>query len=95
MKMLLKISYSLVLILFISCAAPKAKHTKKPLDFTIAFGSCNRQNMENILWKEIKKNKPNFWIWGGDNAYSNTDEIDKLRMDYETLKTKGKFRVNK
>jgi alkaline phosphatase D len=85
MKMLLKISYSLVLILFISCAAPKAKHTKKPLDFTIAFGSCNRQNMENILWKEIKKNKPDLWIWERDNAYSNTGEMNNLKMDSETL----------
>jgi hypothetical protein len=32
-----------------------------------------------------QKNKQDFWIWGGDNAYSNTGEMNKLKMDSETL----------
>ncbi|TXD49052.1 alkaline phosphatase D family protein [Polaribacter sp. IC073] len=58
----------------------------KKTDFTIAFGSCSKQNIENILWKEIKKNKPDLWVWGGDNIYSDTHDMNKLRKDYETLR---------
>ena len=79
-------SYILVIIILVSCAIPKAKHTDTLPDFTIAFGSCNRQNMENILWKEIRKNQPDLWISGGDNIYSDSDDMNKLRMDYEALK---------
>lgn len=54
-------------------------------DLVIAFGSCNKQNVENVLWKEIIKHKPKAWIWGGDNVYSDTDDMHKLRRDYEAL----------
>jgi alkaline phosphatase D len=52
-------------------------------EFVIAFGSCNKQYEENILWKEIIKNEPKVWIWGGDNVYSDTDSMPKLKADYE------------
>lgn len=86
LKKLIKTSCILVVTLLVSCAVPRAKRNVQPIDFTIAFGSCNRQNMENILWKEIKKNQPDLWISGGDNIYSNTDEMQKLKTDYEALK---------
>ena len=65
-----------------------AQNIKKNIksDFTIAFGSCNNQNLENILWKSVKKNEPNLWIWGGDNIYSDTDNMNKLKEDYESLR---------
>ena len=63
---------------------PKSPNTI--VDFTIAFGSCNKQYKPNILWKEVKKNNPDLWIWGGDNIYSDTDEKSKMAQDYETLK---------
>lgn len=53
-------------------------------DFTIAFGSCNKQNVENILWKEVLKHQPDLWIWGGDNIYSDSDDREKLWKDYQT-----------
>jgi alkaline phosphatase D len=54
-------------------------------DFTIAFGSCNDQKRENLLWKEIVKNKPSLWIWGGDNVYSDTENMKKMEDDYKQL----------
>ena len=46
-----------ILSLFFSCKlTEKTKKTKqKSYDFTIAFGSCNKQNKTNVLWKEIEK----------------------------------------
>jgi alkaline phosphatase D len=82
----IKIAYFLAPILLISCVPPKSENLKKQNDFTIAFGSCNKQKIENILWKEIQKSKPNLWIWGGDNIYADTDNTDTLRRGYQTLK---------
>jgi alkaline phosphatase D len=79
----------LLLISFYSCKkqtnkTPKIQNIK--VDFTIAFGSCNKQNTPTILWKEVKKNTPDLWIWGGDNIYSDTDNASKMTKDYEALK---------
>lgn len=52
-------------------------------EFIIAFGSCNKQYEENVLWEAILKNKPDVWIWGGDNIYSDTDDMEKMKQDYE------------
>ena len=60
---------------FFHCATKIEKqNTKKTIesDYTIAFGSCNKQNKKNILWKEISKNNPDLWVWGGDIIYSDT-----------------------
>lgn len=56
---------------------------QKNEEFIISFGSCNKQYVENILWKEIPKNNPKVWIWGGDNVYSDTDSMPKLKADYQ------------
>lgn len=86
MKNFLKIYYFSILFLLLSCGTIKKVVHDEENDFTIAFGSCNRQNTENILWKEIIKNKPNLWIWGGDNIYADTHHMNKLKNDYAALK---------
>lgn len=71
-----------------SCAVKPLKNNElqeSNVDFIIAFGSCNKQNKTNILWKEIIKNEPNLWIWGGDNIYADTYDMTKLKKDYSTL----------
>ncbi|MDH7444271.1 alkaline phosphatase D family protein [Aquimarina sp. 2201CG14-23] len=55
---------------------------KKP-DFTIAFGSCNKQNSPQPFWKEILKNNPDVFIWGGDNIYGDSDDMSKIANDYK------------
>ncbi|AUC84486.1 alkaline phosphatase [Polaribacter sp. ALD11] len=86
MKNFIKITCLIASIILISCSPSKNVKHSNTNDFTIAFGSCNKQYVENVLWKQIKKNKPNLWIWGGDNIYSDTHDMNKLKKDYETLK---------
>lgn len=64
-------------------------------DTTIAFGSCNKQKLDNKLWGEIIKHKPDLWIWGGDNVYSDTDNMDKLKADYDKLLANKDYQVLK
>ncbi|MBU6168900.1 MAG: alkaline phosphatase family protein, partial [Bacteroidetes bacterium] len=36
---------------------------------TIAFGSCDRQDLPQDIWKAVAQNQPDLWIWTGDNIY--------------------------
>lgn len=55
-------------------------------DFTLSFGSCNNQNMQNKMWKEIIKNKPNVWVWGGDVIYCDTQNMAFMKQNYAKQK---------
>ena len=37
------------------------------------------------MWEVVVKNHPSVWIWGGDNTYSDTDNMDTLRRDYNKV----------
>ena len=56
-------------------------------DFTIAFGSCNKQNLPQPLWGPIIANNPDVFIWGGDNIYADTPDMDKMEQDYNIQKS--------
>ncbi|MGB5553069.1 MAG: alkaline phosphatase D family protein [Flavobacteriaceae bacterium] len=62
--------------------APKTVVSNEKSDFTLAFGSCNKVEIENPLWDDILGTKPDVWIWGGDNIYADTDDMKKLRAMY-------------
>lgn len=67
--------------------------TQIAYDATIAFGSCNKQKIENKLWVEIIKHKPDLWIWGGDNVYADTDNMDRLKADYDKLLANKGYKI--
>ena len=48
----------------------------------MAFGSCNRQDAPQPLWKPILADKPDLWIWMGDNIYGDSPVMDTLRAKY-------------
>ena len=83
MKRLLKIFGIVIFFIWFSTFAQNEANNKS--DFTIAFGSCNKQFLENKLWDDILEQKPDVWIWGGDNVYSDTDNMVKLKSDYDKL----------
>ncbi len=49
---------------------------------TIAFGSCNKQDEPQPLWDDILAQRPDLWIWLGDNIYGDTDNMKKMRSMY-------------
>jgi alkaline phosphatase D len=50
----------------------------------IAFGSCSKQDLvEKQLWNEVIKEQPDVWIWLGDNIYGDSEDMEKLKQDYE------------
>ncbi len=72
-----KIGLILIVTLIVSC--------KKKENFVIVFASCNDQDREQPLWKPILENKPDLFIWGGDNIYADTDDMQKMRSDYNKV----------
>lgn len=64
---------------------------KFPQDFSkplhrIAFGSCNRHDLPQPLWPVIANNKPDLWIWLGDNVYGDTEDMMLLKEKYDAQK---------
>ncbi|WP_276390158.1 alkaline phosphatase D family protein [Eudoraea chungangensis] len=75
----------LLILLLVSCSTKKDL-TDTPVpgsELTIAFGSCNKVDIENLLWDDILKSKPVLWIWGGDNIYADTEDVNEIRAMYE------------
>ena len=54
-----------------------------PSDLIIAIGSCNKQYLQNILWDDVLANNPKVWVWGGDNIYGDTQDMQLLQNKYE------------
>jgi alkaline phosphatase D len=61
------------------------KHYPNKLQ-TIAFGSCNKQDKPQEMWKAINANKPDAWIWLGDMVYADTYIATELTAELNKLK---------
>jgi len=83
-------SFRIIIFSFLLISACKTKIQKKSdatnlaqANFTtIAFGSCNKQNKDQPLWKDIGSEDSKLWIWLGDNIYSDTEDMKILEANY-------------
>ncbi|WP_291965533.1 alkaline phosphatase D family protein [Maribacter sp.] len=91
----MKIIYFFISTLFlVSCSFKKKAVENKALnaDFVLAFGSCNRVDLPNLLWDDVLKAKPDVWVWGGDNIYADTDDMVALRAMYNEQKEQSIYK---
>ena len=51
----------------------------------MVFASCNDQDRPQPLWKPILSHHPDVFIWGGDNIYADTADLEKMAKDYESV----------
>ncbi|MDF7813719.1 alkaline phosphatase D family protein [Hymenobacter sp. YC55] len=61
-----------------------ATQAQSKKELTVAFGSCNRIDLPQPLWPVIANDKPDVWIWLGDNIYGDTDNMAVLKQKYDT-----------
>jgi alkaline phosphatase D len=61
----------------------------------MAFGSCNRQDAPQPLWKPILADHPNLWVWMGDNIYGDSPVMDTLRAKYSLQNAVVDYQVMK
>jgi alkaline phosphatase D len=91
MKQLLKYHIAIYVFFMLSCKQKTERivipEYKFSSDLTISFGACNNQNVKNILFKEILKNKPKAFIWGGDIIYSDTKNSLILMQNFKNFKS--------
>lgn len=75
----------LITLLLLSCQQPAEKknpETETAKSITIAFGSCNKEDLPQPMWKEIIGEQPDLWIWLGDNIYGDSEIVDTLIAKY-------------
>ncbi|SDG61230.1 alkaline phosphatase D family protein [Psychroflexus sediminis] len=60
--------------------------TDQKTNFKIALGSCNRQDMPQDYWSVIQKDSADIFIWGGDNIYADTPDMELMEAKYDSLK---------
>ena len=84
MMYLLKLYIALLITTVINSDEKATSSPAQSADrLVIAFGSCNREYVEQPMWAEIMKQKPDLWIWLGDNIYGDTDNMDTLEYKYQ------------
>ncbi len=64
--------------------ADAAQMQKKPLQ-RIAFGSCAGQDQPQPIWEPIVGNKPDLFLFVGDNIYGDTEDMQVMRDKYARL----------
>jgi len=82
-----KVFTFLIMLTLLGCQIKNKETTKtnspKPItNFTLSFGSCNNQAIQNKMWREIVKNRPNVWVWGGDVIYCDTQNMAFMKHNY-------------
>ena len=54
---------------------------KTPIN-SLAFGSCNRTDLNTEIWDEIADKNPDAWVWLGDIVYTDDKSMDDLAEKY-------------
>ncbi len=93
-KFLLQITLVLLFtVIGQSCTSTQSSVSSKvrSLDTTvvltkIAFGSCNKQYLDQSYWTKIAAEKPDLWVWLGDNVYADTKNMRKMKGIYDDQK---------
>ena len=60
---------------------------------TIAFGSCNKSDEEQVLWDDISATDPDLWIWLGDAIYGDTEDMTIMRNKYNLQKRNAGYKA--
>ncbi|WP_162428357.1 alkaline phosphatase D family protein [Pontibacter pudoricolor] len=74
----------LLLVLTTACKKPFEATKVKPVE-TIAFGSCNRQDLPQVIWPAVNQHNPDVWVWLGDNIYGDSENMDVLKQKYDMV----------
>lgn len=83
----MKLTVFLFLILATAIDGGHSDSIKNQKVNRIAFGSCSHQEkVDEQLWKEVAKVKPDIWVWLGDNIYGDTENMAEMKADYNKQK---------
>ena len=86
-----KLQWILGLPLFLSTAFAEEPVKEGSARYTIAFGSCSREQQEIPILSDIAERKPDCFIFLGDNIYGDTRDMAVLQKKYEKLGSKTSY----
>lgn len=75
------------LLIATGCSTSRNGQSENQVVTEIAFGSCSDQKRPQPLWDDIVAQKPDLWIWLGDNIYGDSESMDTLRAKYDKQKS--------
>lgn len=61
----------------------------------IAIASCNNQRKKQTVWKDLLREAPELFIWGGDNVYADTKIPAYLARAYQVQNSFEDYRAFK
>ncbi|MGB8193034.1 MAG: alkaline phosphatase D family protein [Chitinophagaceae bacterium] len=73
------------------CVQSALAQTASPLVSKIAFGSCAHESDAQPILDEVLKQKPDVFVYLGDNIYGDTRDMNVLRAKYAKLAAKPEF----
>ena len=86
-----KLKCTLLLIFqFLAVSCMNSESSKLPTK--IAFGSCGSQDKPMPILYKVVEEKPDIFIYLGDNIYGDTEDMSILQAKYEKLGNKPEFK---
>lgn len=84
-------------LIIVACTKPKETSTSEAEKtiFKIAFGSCGEQQKPQPVLERVVEQKPDIFVYLGDNIYSDTYSLDTLKKNYRILGDKPEFKKMK
>ncbi len=92
MKTVLKLT--IILLALVSGCQKKqsANDSVSQKETIIAFGSCNRPELDQLIWQPIIDHDPEVFIWLGDIIYGDSHDTNVLRDMYNHQKSNPEYK---
>jgi alkaline phosphatase D len=92
--MTLRLTIVSLAIVFAACNTTKenSESQTEGAVYKIAFGSCAEQDKPQPVLERVVEQKPDVFIYLGDNIYSDTYSLDTLKKNYQTLADKPEYK---
>jgi alkaline phosphatase D len=74
-----------------ACSSPPADDSQPPVTFRIALGSCAHQDKPQPMLDIATAQRPDVFVYLGDNIYGDSYTLDTLRAKYDRLAAKPEF----
>ena len=58
----------------------------------VAFGSCNRHDLPQPIWRGVEAFQPQIWIWLGDNIYGDSYDPKVLEAKWRAQKAREDYK---
>ena len=58
----------------------------------ILFGSCNKEDQAQPLWKDLTQENGDIFLWLGDNIYGDSEDPEVLQAKYDKLNDNAGYR---